>query len=85
MGVVVVLLLILSIFATGWSVQCIRRTRNVPGRTAFGLALVGTLWWATTTMAQIVSPGVDGKILASEIAWLGNTSAPLYWGLSIHA
>ena len=82
-GVVAVLLLILSLFATGWSVQCIRRSRNVPGRTAFGFALIGTLWWASTTMAQIVSPSVDGKILASEIAWLGNTSAPLYWGLSI--
>jgi len=83
MGVVAVFLLILSLFATGWSVQCIRRSRNVPGRTAFGLALIGTLWWASTTMAQIVLPSVDGKILASEIAWLGNTSAPLYWGLSI--
>ena len=85
MVVVAVLLLILSLSATGWSVQCIRRSKNVPGRTAFGFALIGTLWWASTTMAQIVSPGVDGKILASEIAWLGNTSAPLYWGLSIHA
>jgi hypothetical protein len=85
MGVVAVLFLILSLFATGWSVQCIRRSRDVPGRTAFGFALIGTLWWASTTIAQIVSPGVDGKILASEIAWLGNTSAPLYWGLSIHA
>lgn len=84
-GVVAVLFLILSLLATGWSVQCIRRSRNVPGRTAFGFALIGTLWWASTTIAQIVSPGVDGKILASEIAWLGNTSAPLYWGLSIHA
>jgi diguanylate cyclase (GGDEF)-like protein len=85
MGVVAVLFLILSLLATGWSVQCIRRSRNVPGRTAFGFALIGTLWWASTTIAQIISPGVDGKILASEIAWLGNTSAPLYWGLSIHA
>jgi diguanylate cyclase (GGDEF)-like protein len=85
MGVVAVLFLVLSLFATGWSVQCIRRSRNVPGRTAFGFALIGTLWWASTTIAQIVSPGVDGKILASEIAWLGNTSAPLYWGLSIDA
>ncbi len=85
MVVVAVLLLILSLLATGWSVQCIRRSENVPGRTAFGFALLGTLWWACTTMAQIVSPGADAKILASEIAWLGNTSAPLYWGLSIHA
>jgi diguanylate cyclase (GGDEF)-like protein len=83
--VVAVLLLLLSLLATGWSVECVRRSRNVPGRTAFGFALIGALWWASTTIAQVVSPSVDGKILASEIAWLGNTSAPLYWGLSIHA
>jgi diguanylate cyclase (GGDEF)-like protein len=82
---IAVLLLVLSLLTTAWSVRCIRRSSRVPGRTAFGLALLGTIWWVSTTIAQVLAPSVDGKILASEIAWLGNSSAPLFWGLSINA
>ena len=83
--VVAIALLILSLAATAWSVQCIRRSESAPGRTAFGLALLSNIWWVSTTMAQILAPSVEGKILASEIAWLGNTSAPLFWCISLHA
>jgi diguanylate cyclase (GGDEF)-like protein len=83
--VIPVLLLLVSLAATGWSVRLIRRSGNAPGRTAFGLALLGNCWWVATTMAQILSPSVEGKILASQMAWLGNTSAPFYWCVSIYA
>ncbi len=82
---IAILLLLVSLAATGWSVRMIRRSDSAPGRTAFGLALLGNCWWVATTMAQILSPSVEGKILASQIAWLGNTSAPFYWCVSIHA
>lgn len=83
--VVPILLLFVSLAATGWSVQQIRRSSSAPGRTAFGLALLANIWWVSTTIAQILSQSVEGKILASEIAWFGNTSGPLYWCISIHA
>lgn len=82
---IAVALLVASLAATGWSVRYIRRSRRVPGRDAFELALLGNLWWISTTLAQVLAPDADGKILASQIAWLGNTAAPLYWGLSIHS
>lgn len=82
---IAVALLVASLATTGWSLWYIRRRRRVPGRNAFVLALFGNFWWIATTLAQVLSPEPDGKILASQIAWFGNTSAPLYWGLSIHS
>lgn len=56
-----------------------------PGRSAFMLGLASMMWWTATTLAQVVVPAPEGKILASKLAWLGIASGPVYWGLSLRA
>lgn len=78
-------LLVVSMAATALAIAWGRSGTPHPGRPAFVLGLVGTLWWTGTTLAQVLAPTPEGKILASKLAWAGSVTAPIAWTLSIRA
>lgn len=51
---------------------------QAPGRIAFGLAAVASIWWITMVVLRN-SEDLADKILFSRLAWFGIIATPLFW------
>lgn len=60
---------------------------EAPGRAAFGLAAVASIWWIAMVVLRLNSVELSDKILFSRLAWFGIVATPLFWsaGLLDHA
>ncbi|MDP2120011.1 MAG: diguanylate cyclase [Hoeflea sp.] len=52
---------------------------EAPGRIAFGLAAVASIWWIAMVVLRLNSVDLSDKILFSRLAWFGIIAAPLFW------
>lgn len=52
---------------------------EAPGRVAFGLAAVASIWWIAMVVLRLNSVDLSEKILFSRLAWFGIVAAPLFW------
>jgi diguanylate cyclase (GGDEF)-like protein len=50
-----------------------------PGRIAFGLAAVASIWWIAMVVLRLNSVDLSDKILFSRLAWFGIVATPLFW------
>jgi diguanylate cyclase (GGDEF)-like protein len=72
---------ILAVIATLAVVTIIRivRSPEAPGRIAFGLAAVTSVWWVAMVVLRLNSAELSDKILFSRLAWFGIIATPLFW------
>ena len=52
---------------------------EAPGRTAFGLAAVASIWWIAMVVLRLNSAELSDKILFNRLAWFGIIATPLFW------
>ncbi|MBU4529821.1 MAG: diguanylate cyclase [Hoeflea sp.] len=52
---------------------------QAPGRIAFGLAAVASIWWIAMVVLRLNSEDLSDKILFSRLAWFGIIATPLFW------
>ncbi|MBU2486460.1 MAG: diguanylate cyclase [Alphaproteobacteria bacterium] len=52
---------------------------EAPGRIAFGLAAVASIWWIAMVVLRLNSVELSDKILFSRLAWFGIIATPLFW------
>jgi diguanylate cyclase (GGDEF)-like protein len=52
---------------------------EAPGRIAFALAAVASVWWIAMVVLRINSVELSDKILFSRLAWFGIIATPLFW------
>ena len=52
---------------------------QAPGRVAFGLAAVASVWWIAMVVLRLNSEELSDKILFSRLAWFGIIATPLFW------
>ena len=52
---------------------------EAPGRIAFGLAAVASIWWIAMVLLRLNSVELSDKILFSRLAWFGIIATPLFW------
>lgn len=52
---------------------------EAPGRTAFGLAAVASIWWIAMVVLRLNSEDLADKILFNRLAWFGIIATPLFW------
>ncbi|MCO6408690.1 GGDEF domain-containing protein [Hoeflea alexandrii] len=52
---------------------------QAPGRVAFGLAAVASVWWIAMVVLRLNSEELSDKILFSRLAWFGIVATPLFW------
>ena len=52
---------------------------EAPGRIAFGLAAVASIWWIAMVVLRLNSVDLEDKILFSRLAWFGIIATPLFW------
>ncbi|WP_417433486.1 diguanylate cyclase [Hoeflea sp.] len=52
---------------------------EAPGRTAFGLAAVASIWWIAMVVLRLNSEDLPDKILFNRLAWFGIIATPLFW------
>lgn len=57
----------------------INRSPEAPGRVAFGLAAVASIWWIAMVVLRLNSVELSDKILFSRLAWFGIVGTPLFW------
>lgn len=72
---------ILIVIATLAVVTIVRivRSPEAPGRVAFGLAAVTSVWWIAMVVLRLNSTDLSDKILFSRLAWFGIIATPLFW------
>ncbi|MEQ8480224.1 MAG: diguanylate cyclase [Hoeflea sp.] len=60
---------------------------EAPGRVAFALAAVASIWWIAMVVLRLNSAELPDKVLFSRLAWFGIVATPLFWsaGLLDHA
>lgn len=60
---------------------------DAPGRVAFALSAVASIWWIAMVVLRLNSVELSEKILFSRLAWFGIVATPLFWsaGLLDHA
>ena len=51
---------------------------EAPGRTAFGLAAVASIWWIAMVVLRLNSEDLADKILFNRLAWFGIIATPLF-------
>ncbi|MBC7280883.1 diguanylate cyclase [Hoeflea sp.] len=56
---------------------------EAPGRIAFGLAAVASIWWIAMVMLRFNSVELSDKILFSWLAWFGIVATPLFWSAGV--
>ena len=54
------------------------RSPEAPGRMAFGLAAVASVWWIAMVVLRLNSEELSDKILFSRLAWFGIIATPLF-------
>lgn len=59
------------------------RSPQAPGRTAFGLAAVASLWWIAMVVLRLNSDDLTDKIMFSRLAWFGIMATPLFWSAAL--
>jgi hypothetical protein len=52
---------------------------QAPGRIAFGLAAVASIWWIAMVVLRLNSEELSDKIMFSRLAWFGIVATPLFW------
>lgn len=52
---------------------------EAPGRAAFALAAVASIWWIAMVVLRVNSVDLEDKILFSRLAWFGIVATPLFW------
>ncbi|MCZ4289641.1 histidine kinase N-terminal 7TM domain-containing diguanylate cyclase [Hoeflea alexandrii] len=52
---------------------------EAPGRIAFGLSAVASIWWIAMVVLRLNSVDLPDKILFSRLAWFGIIATPLFW------
>jgi hypothetical protein len=52
---------------------------QAPGRIAFGLAAVASIWWIAMVVLRLNSEELSDKIMFSRLAWFGIIATPLFW------
>lgn len=52
---------------------------EAPGRIAFALAAVASIWWIAMVLLRLNSEDLQDKILFSRLAWFGIIATPLFW------
>lgn len=55
------------------------RSPEAPGRMAFGLAAVASVWWIAMVVLRLNSEELADKVLFSRLAWFGIIATPLFW------
>jgi diguanylate cyclase (GGDEF)-like protein len=55
------------------------KSPEAPGRIAFGLAAVASIWWIAMVALRLNSVELSDKILFSRLAWFGIIATPLFW------
>jgi PAS domain-containing protein len=50
-----------------------------PGRIAFSLAALASIWWIAMVLLRLNSEELSDKILFSRLAWFGIVATPLFW------
>ena len=69
----------LAILAVGRIV----RAPEAPGRVAFGLAAVTSIWWIAMVVLRLNAEDLSDKILFSRLAWFGIIATPLFWSAGV--
>jgi hypothetical protein len=59
------------------------RSPQAPGRIAFGLAAVASIWWIAMVVLRLNSEDLPDKILFSRLAWFGIIATPLFWSAAL--
>lgn len=55
------------------------RSPEAPGRIAFALAAVASVWWIAMVVLRLNSEELPDKILFSRLAWFGIVGTPFFW------
>ncbi|MCY0092700.1 diguanylate cyclase [Hoeflea ulvae] len=55
------------------------RSPVAPGRIAFALAAVASVWWIAMVVLRLNSAELSDKILFNRLAWFGIIATPLFW------
>jgi diguanylate cyclase (GGDEF)-like protein len=56
---------------------------QAPGRMAFALAAVASVWWIAMVVLRLNSVELSDKILFSRLAWFGIVATPLFWSAAL--
>jgi diguanylate cyclase (GGDEF)-like protein len=59
------------------------RAPKAPGRAAFMLSIVCSVWWAATVVLRHEATDLETKIFFCEVAWLGIVGTPLFWSTAL--
>lgn len=54
-----------------------------PGRIAFALSAVASIWWISMVVLRLNSVELSDKILFSRLAWFGIVATPLFWSAAL--
>ncbi|TRL36271.1 GGDEF domain-containing protein [Rhizobium straminoryzae] len=58
------------------------RAPNAPGRYAFALSVLMSLWWTSCVLYRHSVTDFEQQLVATKLAWFGIMGTPLYWSLS---
>ncbi|MBT9368656.1 diguanylate cyclase [Rhizobium sp. CSW-27] len=58
------------------------RAPNAPGRYAFALSVLMSLWWTGCVLYRHSVADFEQQLVATKLAWFGIMGTPLYWSLS---
>ena len=72
---ILIVIALLAVYVVGR----IATSPKAPGRIAFGLAAVASVWWIAMVLLRLNSEELPDKILFSRLAWFGIIGTPLFW------
>jgi diguanylate cyclase (GGDEF)-like protein/PAS domain S-box-containing protein len=78
MSIATLILFVIATLAILAVVQIVR-SPEAPGRIAFALAAVTSVWWIAMVVLRLNSEDLSDKILFSRFAWFGIIATPLFW------
>ncbi|WP_420407834.1 histidine kinase N-terminal 7TM domain-containing protein [Hoeflea sp.] len=64
-------------------VMRILKSPEAPGRMAFALSAVASVWWIAMVVLRLNSVELSEKILFSRLAWFGMVATPLFWSAAL--
>ncbi|TBU87415.1 histidine kinase N-terminal 7TM domain-containing diguanylate cyclase [Phytopseudomonas dryadis] len=78
---VAVLLTVLVFFGGVLLARWVTRQRDFPGRTAFTLMHLASMWWIATAGLEVATQTSGCKLFWASMSWPGIVSVPTFWAL----